>query len=308
VLEFSVPMGSSTRRPPRAPGRLKAPLERLYREFDWAARTEADAIRYPLRYPDPRDREIAALLAACLAYGRVDLFGPQVEWALGRMGSSPYRFVRDFTPSRDAAVFDGFVYRFNRSRDLVAFCLAARRLLEAHGSLGAFFASGFSPQDETVAPALERFVSGFLDGDLRAVFPRGRLSYGYRHFFPRPSTGGACKRLLLFLRWMVRREAPDFGLWAAIPPSALVMPVDTHVEHMARAVGLTRRRSRNWRMAQEITGRLRLLDPQDPVKYDFALCHKRMSGDCRGRRDAVICAPCGLRPVCVHWRGARGPR
>jgi uncharacterized protein (TIGR02757 family) len=221
------------------------------------------------------------------------------------MGPSPYRFVRGFDPVRDAGAFAGFVYRFNRPRDLVAFCVAARRILEAHGSLGAFFASGFSPEDTTVAPALERFVAGFLDTDLRAVFPRGRLSYGYRHFFPRPSTGGPCKRLLLFLRWMVRREPPDFGLWRDVPPSALVIPVDTHIEHMARAVGLTRRRSRNWRMAQEITGRLRLLDPDDPVKYDFALCHKRMSGDCRGRRDTVICAPCGLRPVCVHWRGAR---
>ena len=205
-------------------------------------------------------------------------------------------------------VFAGFVYRFNRARDLVAFCVATRRLLDAHGSLGAFFAAGFSPEDAPWRPALERFVAGFLETDLRAVFPRGRLSYGYRHFFPRPSTGGPCKRLLLFLRWMVRREPPDFGLWRDVPPSALLMPVDTHIEHMARAVGLTRRRSRNWRMAEEITGRLRLLDPDDPVKYDFALCHKRMSGDCRGRRDAVVCAPCGLRPVCVHWRGRRAAR
>ena len=299
-------MGSSPPRTLRASGRLKAPLERLYREFDWAVRTDADAIRYPLRYADPRDREIAALLASCLAYGRVDLFGPRVEWALARMGPSPYRFMRSFELGRDGDVFAGFVYRFNRARDLVAFCVATRRLLDAHGSLGAFFAAGFSPEDTTVAAALERFVAGFLDTDLRAVFPRGRLSYGYRHFFPRPSTGGPCKRLLLFLRWMVRREPPDFGLWRNVPPSALLMPVDTHIEHMARAVGLTRRRSRNWRMAQEITERLRLLDPDDPVKYDFALCHKRMSGDCRGRRDAVVCAPCGLRPVCVHWRGARG--
>jgi len=103
----------------------------------------------------------------------------------------------------------------------------------------------------------------------------------------------------------VRREPPDFGLWRSIPPSALLMPVDTHIEHMARAVGLTRRRTRNWKMAEEITSRLRALDPDDPVKYDFSLCHKRMSGDCLGRRDAVVCAPCGLRPVCRHWRGRR---
>jgi uncharacterized protein (TIGR02757 family) len=285
--------------------RLKAPLEALYRDTDWSARAGADAIQYPMRYPDPGDREIVALLSACLAYGRVSLFGAQLDLALGAMGASPRRFVLDFDVARQPHAFADFRYRFNRPRDLAAFCLAARDLVARHGSLGAFFASGFSPVDATVGPALERFVDGFLGADLAAVFPGNRLSYGYRHFFPRPSTGGPCKRLHLFLRWMVRREPPDFGLWRDVPPSALLMPVDTHIEHMARAVGLTRRRSRTWRMAEEITARLRELDPDDPVKYDFSLCHKRMSGDCLGRRDAVVCAPCRLRPVCLHWRGRR---
>jgi uncharacterized protein (TIGR02757 family) len=286
--------------------RLKAPLERLYREFDWATRTERDAIRHPLRYPDPLDREIVSLLASCLAYGRVDLFGPWVDWVLARMGESPARFVLGFDPEKHAHVFDGFRYRFNRPRDLLALCLATQRILIRHGSLGAFFASGYSTAHRDVGPALEQFVDGFLRQDLCAIFPRNRLSYGYRHLFPRPSTGGPCKRLHLFLRWMVRRDPPDFGLWTVVPPSALLMPVDTHVENMARAVGLTRRRSRNWKMAEEITARLRRLEPADPVKYDFALCHKRMSGECLDRRDAGVCAPCGLRPVCRHWRGRRG--
>ena len=145
----------------------------------------------------------------------------------------------------------------------------------------------------------------FLEAELGQVFPRGRLSRGYRHLFPLPSAGGPCKRLHLFLRWMVRREAPDFGLWTSVSPARLLIPVDTHVENMSRAIGLTRRRSRNWRMAEEITAALAAVDPGDPVKYDFALCHKRMSGDCRDRRDAVVCAPCGLRVVCRHWRGKR---
>ena len=283
--------------------RLKEPLDRLYREFDWAARAEQDAIRYPLRYPDPADREVAGLLAACMAYGRVDLFGPWVDWALARMGESPHRFVLGFDPAKHARLFDGFHYRFNRARDLVAFCVATQRLLIRHGSLGAFFAEGFSPEHPHVGPALERFVDGFLRQDLGAVFPRNRLSYGYRHWFTRPSTGGPCKRLHLYLRWMVRRQAPDFGLWRAIPPSALLIPVDTHIQNMARSVGLTRRKTRNWKMAEEITARLRQLDPEDPVKYDFALCHTRMSGQCLNRRDARVCPPCGLRVVCVHWRG-----
>ena len=151
----------------------------------------------------------------------------------------------------------------------------------------------------------ERFVRVFLDAELRDVFPRGRLTRGYRHMFPLPSVGGPCKRLHLFLRWMVRREPPDFGLWTEVSPRRLLMPVDTHVENMSRAIGLTRRKSRNWKMAEEITASLAAIDPGDPVKYDFALCHKRMSGDCLDRRDAVVCEPCGLRAVCRHWRGKR---
>jgi len=285
---------------------LKAPLERLYREADWVARVERDAIRYPMRYAEPADREIAGLLAACMAYGRVELFGPWVEWALARMEESPARFARGFDLAARREAFEGFHYRFNRACDLAAFCLATRRILAAHGSLGAFFTKSYAAARGDLRAALESFVDEFLAPDLAAVFPRRRFSYGYRHWFPRPSRGGACKRLLLFLRWMIRREPPDFGLWREIPPSALVMPVDTHIENMARSIGLTRRRSRNWKMAEEITARLRALDPLDPVKYDFALCHKRMSGQCLNRRHPDICAPCGLRPVCRHWRGRTG--
>jgi uncharacterized protein (TIGR02757 family) len=288
--------------------RLQEPLEQLYREFDWAARADLDAIRFPLRYAAPADREVVALLASCMAYGRVDLFAPWVDWILSRMGDSPERFVLGFDPAKPVARFEGFRYRFNRPRDVAAFCLATQGVLIRHGSLGAAFAAGYSPGDGDVGPALERFVDLFLTQDLSAVFPRNRLSYGYRHWFPRPSTGGACKRMLLFLRWMIRREAPDFGLWTAVPPAALLIPVDTHIENMARALGLTRRRSRNWKMTEEITRGLRRLDPTDPVKYDFSLCHTRMSGQCLDRRDAVVCGPCRLRSVCRHWRGRRGGR
>jgi uncharacterized protein (TIGR02757 family) len=285
--------------------RLKAPLERLYREFDWTSRIDKDAIQFPLRYPDPLDREVVALLTACLAYGRVDLFAPWLEWILSRMGPSPSRFILGFDPRKDAESFAGFRYRFNRPRDLAAFCLACQRLLSRYGSLRAFFLSEYAVDDPDVGPALERFVRGFLSQDLSPVFPKGRLSRGFRHLFPLPSRGGPCKRLHLFLRWMVRREPPDFGLWPEVSPAKLLMPVDTHVENMSRAIGLTRRKARTWRMAEEITRQLRLLDPADPVKYDFSLCHKRMSGECRDRRDRVICEPCGFRGVCTHWMKPR---
>jgi endonuclease III len=104
---------------------------------------------------------------------------------------------------------------------------------------------------------------------------------------------------------MVRREPPDFGLWSRVSPARLLVPIDTHVENMSRAIGLTQRRARTWKMAEEITARLARLDPDDPVKYDFALCHTRMSGDCLDRREPRVCASCGLREVCRHWAPTR---
>jgi uncharacterized protein (TIGR02757 family) len=282
---------------------LRQPLERLYREFDYGARLGRDAIQYPLRYADAADRELVSLLTCCLAYGRVDLFGRELDRVLGVMGPSPASFVREFDPHRQGHAFDGFLYRFNRPRDVVAFCVAARDVLARHGTLEKCFLAGDPEPRGPIGPPLERFARAFLEADLREVFPRGRPSRGYRHLFPLPSAGGPCKRLLLYMRWMVRREPPDFGLWPEVSPARLLVPVDTHVENMSRAIGLTRRRSRNWKMAEEITARLAAVDPADPVKYDFALCHKRMSGDCLDRRDATVCAPCGLRAICRHWRG-----
>lgn len=299
-----------SRRPAPSAARLRAPLERLYADFDYATRVEHDAIRFPLRYAAPRDRELVALLSACLAYGRVDLFGRALETVFAVMGASPARFVMEFEATRHGHLFADFRYRFNRPRDVVAFCAAARQILERHGSLEACFLAGDPDPAGAVRPALEAFARAFLEADLGAIFPQGRRSRGYRHLFPLPSAGGPCKRLQLFLRWMVRREPPDFGLWARVSPARLLMPVDTHVENMSRAIGLTKRRSRTWKMAEEITARLASIDPDDPVKYDFALCHKRMSGDCLDRREPAICAGCGLREVCRHWTssGSRAPR
>ena len=281
--------------------RLRGPLERLYRDFDYRGRLARDAIQYPRRYADPLDREIVALLTATLAYGRVDLFGPWVERLLGWLGPSPRAFVRDFDPARLAGVFAPFHYRFTRGVDLAAAVLALHRLLERHGSLRRAFLAGYSSADADIRPALDRFALSILEQDFRPV-GMARTTRGFRHLFPRPADGGPCKRWHLFLRWMVRRDGLDFGDWPEISPAKLLIPLDTHVANMAHALRLTRLRSRTGRMAEDVTARLRALDPADPVKYDFALCHTRMRGDCLGRRSAV-CQGCGLRPVCRHWPG-----
>src|SRR2546421_12480926 len=144
---------------------LREPLERLYREFDYGARVGRDALQFPLRLADPRDREIVARLPACLAYGRVDLFGRELDGALRAMGASPFRFVIDFELARDARAFDGFRYRFNRPPDLVAFCVAAREILLRYGSLEKCFTAGGPHRGGPVGPPPQRVA--------RAVFVAG---------------------------------------------------------------------------------------------------------------------------------------
>lgn len=280
--------------------RLRGPLERLYGRYDYGARIASDAIQYPARYQNPLDREIVALLSACLAYGRVSLFGAWLARLLDWLGPSPRAFVERFDPSRDASRFAPFHYRFTRGRDIAASVLAIHRLIERHGSLRAAFVTRYSPDELDIRPALQHFATSILEQDFRPV-GMPRLTRGFRHLFPDPATGGACKRWHLFLRWMVRREPPDFGDWREVSPSKLLIPLDTHIANMAHAIRLTRLRTRTGRMAADITGTLRRLDPTDPVKYDFALCHTRMRGDCLDRRDAHVCPACQLRTVCRHW-------
>ena len=280
--------------------KLRGPLERLYRRYDYDARVASDAIQYPARYRDPMDREIVALLSACLAYGRVSLFGAWLARLLDWLGPSPRAFVERFDPERDGPRFASFHYRFTRGRDVAASVLAIHRLVERHGSLRAAFVAGYSADEPDIRPALQRFATSILEQDFRPV-GMPRPTRGFRHLFPDPATGGACKRWHLFLRWMVRRDAPDFGDWRDVSPSKLLIPLDTHIANMAHAIRLTRLRTRTGRMAADITSTLRRLDPGDPVKYDFALCHTRMRGDCLDRRDARVCPACQLRPVCRHW-------
>ncbi|HET7826134.1 MAG TPA: DUF2400 family protein, partial [Anaeromyxobacter sp.] len=155
-------------------------------------------------------------------------------------------------------------------------------------------------------PALARFARELREAPPVGPLLRGRGPRGLRHLLPDAAGPGASKRWNLFLRWMVRGpDAVDLGAWSGlVPRSALVVPLDTHVHRVSRCLGLTRRRDASWRTAEEITAALRRLDPEDPVRYDFALCHLGMSGACPARRDRALCAACPLSPACGRLRAA----
>jgi uncharacterized protein (TIGR02757 family) len=132
-------------------------------------------------------------------------------------------------------------------------------------------------------------------------YPKGELARraAIRFFFPTPVDGSACKRMNLYLRWMVRPEdGVDCGVWTGVAPSRLVIPLDTHIARISSYIGLTDRKSPGWAMALDITHHLRALDRNDPLRYDFALCHLGIAGDCPRKQDPAKCVKCPIQPVC----------
>jgi uncharacterized protein (TIGR02757 family) len=281
---------------------LKTSLDRLYAEFNYPD-SATDPIHIVRRFDRPDDREIVGFCAAALAFGRVASVLQSIERLLAVVGPAPAAYVRSFEP-RQARDFSGLGHRWIRSNDLVGLVTILRGMLEQSGSVEGFFTDGFETGARDVGAALDRFSSRALS--MAPKSRRSRGSPGVCYFFPRPSAGSACKRLNLFLRWMVRRDALDLGVWSSVPASALVVPLDTHVIRLGRCLGLTRYTSPGWAMAREITDALRALDASDPVKYDFALCHLGMMNACgfnRGQADSQ----CPLRGACEP-RGRRRRR
>jgi uncharacterized protein (TIGR02757 family) len=273
-----------------------------------AERLRADPVEFPHRYTEPRDIEVVGLISAALAYGRVDLFKPKIAQLLAGLGPRPAAAVAGLSPARAARLLDGFVYRFNVAADVAVLLIGIGRTLERSGSLERCFL-----EERAKAGTWRGALGGFVRR-IRGAAPRSAIEQalgptrGVAHLLP-GAEAGAAKRLNLYLRWMVRGpDEIDLGVWRNVSPAALMMPVDTHVARIAGWLGLTGRRTVSWAMVEEITASLRLLDPGDPVKYDFALCHWGMSGACPPVPVPASCRRCPLRSACRHGpTGVRRP-
>ncbi|GLH72166.1 TIGR02757 family protein [Geothrix limicola] len=271
---------------------LKTRLDGLCARYDTAEALEKDPFSVVLAYDSPMNREVAAFVAAHLAYGRVDPMIRAVRVALAPLGSSPADWLRTRSGAairRELSrALSTWAWRFHTAADLIAWLLAWKQLdaesgqgLESH----LLPRAGEGPDD-----ALSRLVQR-----LRTDLP---ASYGSRFSLPDPLEGAACKRWRMFLRWMVRSGWPDLGLWTRYPADQLVIPLDTHVARVSHFIGLSRRTTPDGKMALEITESLRRLDPVDPLRYDFALSHLGILGDCPGIRKRSTCAACPLYSVC----------
>jgi uncharacterized protein (TIGR02757 family) len=282
---------------------LKERLDALYASYN-RVDSATDPIHIVRRFEDPADREVVGFCSAALAFGRVASVLQSIERLLVLMGPSPARFIREFEPRRQGAAFKGLVHRWTRGEDLVALIIVLQEMLK-QGSIEEFFVEGYDPAAPDLAGALESFSERALSIDQTDAYGDRRCHPGVAYFFPRPSSGSGCKRLNLFLRWMVRRDVVDFGLWTKVPAAKLIIPLDTHVIRVGRCLRLTRYTSPGWKMAADITESLRTLDPHDPVKYDFSLCHIGMADECGFNREQGD-SLCPLSGSChPRTRGAR---
>jgi len=277
---------------------LRERLDALVATFDLST-IAPDPLQLVLRYSDPRDQEVAGLIAAAFAYGRADIIVANIGRVLDKMQPSPFAYLSNFNRKRATTDFAGFSHRFHKTPELVDLLQRIAAAIREHGSLGELFRKCYRANDDDIGPSLTRFVeavrcSGGLqpaDGGLKAA---ATLEY----LLSSPADGSACKRMNLYLRWMVRRTPPDLGAWDFVDPAKLVVPLDTHVHRIATFLGLNGRKTADWKAARAVTDRLAKFDRADPTRYDFAICRLGILDLCSRKRRKENCDVCLLRDVC----------
>jgi len=265
---------------------LKNILEGLYRKYNHKKFIPPDPLQFVYRYKDKADMEIAGFLAALFAYGAVEQIEKFLVVLLGKMGKSPAKFIKNLS-AKDKKLFENLKYRFNTSQDIISLLEILKKVLVRYGSLEKLFLKGYSNSDKNIIPAATKFIQS-LDG---------KSSRGLKFLLAEPSSGGTSKRLFLFLRWMVRKDAVDAGLWEKIDKSKLVVPVDVHIGRLSKIIGLHNKKTVNLKTAIEITAGFTEICPQDPVKYDFALCRIGILENCSGKANKY-CPNCELAEFC----------
>ncbi len=273
---------------------IKAALERLYRRYNHRGLINPDPLQFVYRYSNPADMEITAFLASALAYGRVQQIERSLINLFGRMGDSPFEFVRKFDKNKRRMLKD-FRHRFTKGDDISDLLTLFKTLIGRYGSIEKCFIRGYNPGDKNIVPALSKFCNRLLD--MHAAGHNGQTARGLKYLFAGPAGGSACKRLNLFLRWMVRDDDVDSGLWRSIDKAKLIVPVDVHMGRLCKILGLYDRKTVSLSTAVKITESFAQIDPADPVKYDFALSRIGILENCDGdyRR---ACEGCELSEFC----------
>jgi uncharacterized protein (TIGR02757 family) len=240
---------------------LRCRLESLYAHYNRRDFIHPDPLEFLYDYDQVAEREIVGVIASSLAFGRVAQIQESISFVLKRMQPGPVEFLKSATRTSLEKTFAGFRHRWVDGRTLSAMLIGIKGAVERYGSLESAFLACTSETDETTVPAAFRFIAE-LSADTDDACNR---------LLPLPTGRSACKRIHLFLRWMVRCDGVDPGGWNAVNRGKLVVPLDVHMHKVGLALGFTRRKVADLRAATEITSGFKAIVPEDPVKFDFAL-------------------------------------
>ena len=249
--------------------KIKSKLNYHYKAFDRKT-ISPDPLEFPHRFTNMYDIEIAAFIASVFAYGSVTQIIKSLNRVFNIIENDPYNFILKYNHKKDAKLFKDIKHRFYTGKDIASLFAGLNKVYKTYGSLNYLFLLYYFEKAENIKGALS-----FFSNNLTEIVEKTseHSSNGIKFMFPDPLKGSACKRQNLFLRWMIRKDELDFGLWKEFPTSKLIIPVDTHIAQISQKLNLTKRKNVSWKMAEEITSNLKKFDANDPVKYDFALCH-----------------------------------
>jgi uncharacterized protein (TIGR02757 family) len=247
--------------------KLKEKLETHYRAFG-KSKISPDPLEMLHIFKSDLNKEAMGLISSIFAYGNIKQIIKSQERVLMATEFEPYKFIINLSRGNEDKLRI-IAHRFYTGKDTVQLFRTLSHIYNEYGSIRNYFLRFYNPNDKNIRNGIE----GFSNSIINYLENNKVLTHGTRFMFPLPSAGSACKRMNLFLRWMVRKDELDFGIWNEISPAKLVIPVDTHIARICKELKLTRLKNVSWKMAEEITDSLRKFDPVDPVKYDFAICH-----------------------------------
>jgi len=273
---------------------IKELLERLYVKYNHREFIPPDPLQFLYKYSNPADREVVALLSAELAYGRVEQIEKSLNDLFERMGTSPYAFVINFGQEQRKRL-SSFKHRFTSGQDISDLLAVLREVLEEKGCIENYFLLGYKDTDQNIISALSKFCESLLNRFMK--HKKAKTPKGLRYLLTNPSGGSVCKRLNLFLRWMVRRDEVDPGLWSSVDKAKLIVPVDVHMARLCRILKLYDQKTVSLAAAVKITESFAEFEPTDPVKYDFALSRIGILEDCNGKLRPK-CQDCELLEFC----------
>jgi uncharacterized protein (TIGR02757 family) len=275
---------------------IKSVLQKLYDKYNHRNLIKPDPLQFVYNYSAPRDMEIAGLISAALAYGRVEQIQNSLTKLFGLMDDTPYEFVVSFNKAKQKKL-QNFKHRFNTGDDIADLFELLKIILNKYGSIENYFLQGYDKSHENIIPALSVFCDSLLK--LHASKHNSNINKGLGYLLVSPSNGSACKRMNLFLKWMIRDDEVDAGIWKSIDKAKLIVPIDVHMGRLCRFLGFHDKNTISLKTAIEITKHFAEIEPDDPAKYDFALSRIGIVENCTGKYNDT-CKVCELNMFCKN--------